>query len=593
MTPATLFTGPIWSACTGDLDALAVVDGRVVATGEAARAWAASEGARTIAVDGLLVPALGDGHAHPLFGGLEAEGPQVRACASVAEIVAEVARYAAAHPELDVIRGASYDGSLVPGGAFDARWLDEAVADRPVVLRAWDYHTVWVNSRALELAGITAQTPDPPLGEIARREDGSPLGTLREWGAVDLVAAALGEWEIEPMVRAIERAGRHYAALGITWVQDAWVTPVELPAWIAAAEQDRLPVRIDLALYADPRRWPDDLPTLLEMRDRVRALGHPLLRAETVKFFADGVVENATAALLEDYETLIDGRPPSAHTGCGCPGDGMLVWPADRLAEAVAAVDAEGFQPHVHAIGDRAVRTALDAIAHAEAVNGPRDRRAVVAHVQLVDEADRSRFAELGVIANAEPLWAQLDDLMTVLTVPRLGEERIAQQYCFADLHGRGSPLSLGSDWPVSSAAPFEGIAVACSRQTEDRRPVGGWTPEQRLPVEVALAAYTRGSAHQSFRAAGCLDPACPHAAEGDGRGLVADLALLDRDPRQVSDPRDIDEIVVRRTWLAGDLVHDVDGPPADVSDAPAQGTSDQGTSDQSTSDPSTTGGPS
>lgn len=551
MSHQTLFTGPIWSSCTGDLDALLVVDGRVVATGADARSRAAATAdVRTIEVDTLLVPAFGDGHAHPLFGGLEAEGPDIRPRTSVAGIVAEVGRYAEEHPELPVIRGASYDASLVEGGLFDARWLDEVVPDRPVVLRAWDYHTVWVNSLALELAGISVDTPDPPLGEIARRPDGTPSGILKEWGAVDLVAAALGEWELEPMVRAVERAGHAYTALGVTWVQDAWVTPVELPAWLAAAEQDRLPVRFNLALHADPRRWPEQLDELVEMRREVRELGHPRLTAETVKFFADGVVENATAALLEPYDTLIDGRPPSEHTDCGCPVDGMLVWPAEQLAQAVTDVDRAGFQPHIHAIGDRAVRLALDAVEHADQVNGPRDRRVVVAHVQLVDEPDRERFAALGVIANAEPLWAQLDDLMTVLTVPRLGRARSDRQYCLADLDRHRTPLSFGSDWPVSSADPLEGMAVACSRQTDERHPPGGWVPEQRLGVESALAAYTSGSAYQAFRDAGCLDPGCVAG------GPVADLALLSADPRRLDEPRDLDSLTVLRTWLAGELVH-------------------------------------
>ena len=186
---ATLFdNGTIWTGA-GTADALLVADGVIVAVGEQARAGTADE-----IVDlagGFLMPSFGDGHAHPLYGGLESAGPQVRPCTSVDEIVAEVARYAAEHPDQEWIAGASYDGSLVAGGLFDARWLDAAVPDRPVVLRAWDYHTVWCNSAALQRAGITADTPDPVLGEIPHREDGSVLGTLREWGATDLVLREL------------------------------------------------------------------------------------------------------------------------------------------------------------------------------------------------------------------------------------------------------------------------------------------------------------------------------------------------------------------------------------------------------------------
>ena len=186
----TLFDGgTIWRGPgLPDVEQLLVRDGVIVAVGAEALAAVAEDPADE-SVDlagGFLMPSFGDGHAHPLFGGLEAEGPAVRACGSVPEIIAEVRRYAEAHPELEWIFGASYDGSLAEGGLFDARWLDEAVSDRPIVLRAWDYHTVWVNTAALNAAGITAETPDPVLGEIPRRDDGSPLGTLREWGAVEI-----------------------------------------------------------------------------------------------------------------------------------------------------------------------------------------------------------------------------------------------------------------------------------------------------------------------------------------------------------------------------------------------------------------------
>lgn len=530
-----LFTGgPIWSPVDGsDHHALAVGDGGIVALDDAALRWAGTHDAQRHDLAGqLLIPAFGDGHAHPLYGGLEDDGPWVRGQDSVEGIVAEVRRYAAAHPEQGWIVGASYESSLAPDGLFDARWLDEAVRDRPVLLRAWDYHTVWVNTRALELAGITANTPDPPLGEIPRRADGSVLGTLREWGAIDLVTAVMPAMAREQGVAALERAARRYAALGVTWVQDAWVEPEQLDTYLTAAQSNRLPIRFNLALYADPRRWPQQLDMLVDGRRRVRELNHPLLTADTVKFFADGVVENATASLLEPYATKTDST-------------GMLVWSPEHLRAAVTAVDAAGFQPHIHAIGDRAVRFGLDAVAHARAANGERDHRSVIAHVQLVDPEDRARFAELGVVVNAEPLWAQLDSLMTVLTLPRLGPQRSAMQYPLATLLRARSALSFGSDWPVSSADPLEGIAVACSRQTNDREPPDGWTPAERLHVEEAFAAYTAGVAHQAFRSAGSLQP-----------GHAADLVVLSGDPRTLPSPRDIDTLHVVGTWLAGEPVH-------------------------------------
>jgi predicted amidohydrolase YtcJ len=525
--------GTVWTG-TGDADerALLVRDGRVEAVGAAAEAAAAHADAVVHLEGGFLMPSFGDGHAHPMFGGLEAEGPNVRACGSVAEIVAEVRRFAEAHPELEWITGASYDGSLAEHGLFDARWLDEAVADRPVLLRAWDYHTVWVNSKALELAGIDASTPDPELGEIPRRGDGNPLGTLREWGAVDLVDAVMPPRSVETGIRALERAGRYYLERGVTWVQDAWVEPADVDVYLAAAESGALPLRFNLALYADPRRFGAQLPGMIAARGRVAASGSPWLTANTVKFFADGVVENETGALLEPYCS-------------GLHSHGMSVWGGEPLAEAVRAADAAGFQVHVHAIGDAAVRQALDAIERAIDANGPRDRRPVIAHAQLIDDADLARFAALGVIANMQPLWAQLDALMTVLTVPRLGQERADQQYRMRSLAETGATLAFGSDWPVSSGDPRDGLAIAASRRTVDGEPAGGWTPHEIVPMEAALGAYTAAVAHQAF---------ADRADAPWGRivpGASADLVWLARDPR-ATDPHELPRVEVRETYLAG-----------------------------------------
>lgn len=532
---STLFSGgTIWTG-TDTTDALLVSDGVVVAVG--AQAHAADADERVDLAGGFLMPSFGDGHAHPLYGGLEAVGPQVRPCTSVDEIVAVVKTYADAHPGQEWIVGASYDGSLVEGGLFDARWLDAAVPDRPVVLRAWDYHTYWVNSAALRLAGITADTPDPALGEIPRRPDGSVLGTLREWGATDLVAAVMPARDESVRIAALGTAADYYLARGVTWVQDAWVEPDDVRTYIAAAQAGALRMRFNLALYADPRHFDTQVTHFADARDRVRATGSPLLSADTVKFFADGVVENETGALLAPYCS-------------GLHSHGMQLWEGDSLARAAQRVDDLGLQIHIHAIGDAAVRQALDAIEHVVRTNGPRDRRPVIAHAQLVDDADLGRFAELGVIPNMQPLWAQLDALMTVLTVPRLGAERSDKQYRMRSLEKSGAALAFGSDWPVSSGAPLDGIAVAVSRQTEDGTPSGGWTPHEILPIEAALSAYTAGVAHQAFAESvwGQLIP-----------GASADLVWLDADPTTTA-AADLPAVTVRTTYLQGRPVYTREG---------------------------------
>ncbi|MFH8486664.1 amidohydrolase [Streptomyces longisporoflavus] len=533
-TVTRLFLGRVRTGSPDHADstALAVRGGRVIALGDEARALAEVAEEVVELGDGLLMSAFGDGHAHPLFGGLESFGPQIKDLTSVDAIVAEVARWAHAHPDAEWIVGASYDPALAPDGEFDARWLDAAVPDRPVVLRAYDYHTVWCNTEALHRAGVRDTTPEPRLGWIVRRPDGSPLGTLREWHACDLVLDQVPARDEAELVEAVRRASLAYARAGITWVQDAWIEPEMAHAYLAAARHDALSVRVDLAQRADPDRWRDQRKQFDATRARVTAEGGPLLSARTVKYFSDGVIEGGTAALLAPY---LD-----APHSCGMP-----VWEPRALAEAVCAFDADGFETHIHAIGDAGVRAALDAVEAAVLANPARDRRPVITHVQLVDPADLPRFAALGVIANFEPLWAQPDPLQTDLSMPRIGAERSDRQYPMGELARDGVRISFGSDWPVSSYEPLEGIQVAVTRRTFDGAPEGGWIPRQRLTVEQALAAATSGVAHQ---------------AGADDRlalvpGAPADLVMLSADPRTV-DPMAIRHVRVLGTWLRGEATY-------------------------------------
>ncbi len=517
---------------TGDPDrptasAVAVTGGLISGLDDHAMA---DRGPRTTVVDlagGAALPAFGDGHVHPLWGGIELGRAPIRDAASVDEVVEAVRRFAVEHPDEPWVLGGSYDPALTPGGLFDARWLDAAVPDRPVYLESSDHHCAWVNSVALRLAGVDAATPDPPAASVPRRPDGEPLGTLVEWTAMELVQRFVPVPSQQDKADGAAAATALLAAAGVTWAQDASLAPEDVGAYLAAAASGRLSTRVNVALRAEPGRWAGQLPDFRAARELVS--GSAEVSVRTVKFFADGVIEMGTGAMLEPY---LD-----APHSCGLP-----VWEPAELAVAVAAFDAAGFQIHIHAIGDAGVRAALDAVQHATAVNGARDRRAVVAHTHLVDPADLPRFAALGVIANFEPLWACLEPGMVSLVLPRIGPERGARQYPMRTIADSGARLSMGSDWPVSSMVPLEGLAVAVTRQTQDGAPPGGWTAHERLDPVQALAAYSAGVAYQAF--------------EDDQWGVLAvgrraDLVALEHDPLTV-DPLRWDRLAVTGTWLGG-----------------------------------------
>jgi hypothetical protein len=508
-------------------DAVTISGDSVIAIGATAKRVVADE--VIDAEGGFVCFGFGDGHVHPVFGGLEQQFAPVRGHADVQSIARAVGDWANAHPEAVWIRGEGFDHTLAPGGIFFASWLNAYVPNRPVVLRATDYHTVWVNSEALLRAGYTRGTEQPHDGEIVMDDDGEPSGTLREWGAWRPVYALLHPPSIEERMAAIAHAAQCFSSSGVTWAQDAWVEATDVDTWIEADQRGLMTFRVNMALWADPNSWRDQLDQFVAARAKVAARDSPWLAATTVKFFADGVIESGTAAVLESYYD----RPNSK---------GIPNWDLEELESAVAAVDALGFQTHIHAIGDGAARMALDAIEHSTATNGARDRRPVIAHTQLVDGDDIGRFAELGVIANFEPYWAKLDAWQTELTAPRLGKDRTDRQFMIATILRTGAPISFGSDWPCTTYAPLAAIQVAVTRQMEpDGEP---WMPEECITVDDALLAYTAGVAFQAGDGtAGTIRP-----------GARADLVWLAADPRTV-DPMTIETIAVRGTWAGGQRV--------------------------------------
>jgi predicted amidohydrolase YtcJ len=487
---------------------------------------------------GLLAPGFTDAHVHAVQGGLE----RVRCDLSGQTISRDtylrlVRDYADRHPERAWILGGGWAMAAFPGGTPTAAELDAVVPDRPVFLPNRDHHGAWVNSRALELAGVGAQTPDPPHGRFERDADGRPTGTLHE-AAMDAVSRIIPETTVDELDAALLEGQRYLQSFGITGWQDAIVGSYAGmddpgPTYVRAAERGALTAHVVGALWWDRERGLEQIPELVARR---AALSRPQFQATTVKIMQDGVAENYTAAMTTPY---LDG------CGGATTNAGLSFVDAITLTAAVARLDAEGFQVHIHAIGDRAAREALDAFRGTRPAN-----RHHIAHLQLVHPDDWARFAQIGVSATLQMLWACYDDQMIELTLPFLGPERAAWQYPFGGLHRGGARLAGGSDWPVSSPDPLAAIHVGVTRTEHGGSGRAGseaFLPEQALALDTAFAAYTSGSAWINHRDdAGVLRP-----------GAAADLVVLDRDP--FSGP--VDEIGatrVRSTWIGGVQVYPV-----------------------------------
>ncbi|MFE0582893.1 amidohydrolase [Streptomyces sp. NPDC058874] len=485
----------------------------------------------------LLLPGFQDAHMHPAFAGVELAECDLTGTVGVNDYLALIRAYADAHPDREWITGGGWSMESFEGGLPTRHLLDAVVPDRPVLLSNRDHHGAWANTRALELAGVTASTPDPADGRIEREPDGTPSGMLQE-GATSLVGRLLPTSTPAELLAGLLRAQELLHSLGITGWQDAMLgelngRPDPSDAYMAAAGDGSLTARVTGALWWDRARGAEQIPELVARRKKLRA---GRFRATSVKIMQDGVAENFTAAMTSPY---LDG------CGCATANTGLSFVEPGALRGYVTELDALGFQVHFHALGDRAVREALDAIESAVAANGHRGNRHHLAHLQVVHPEDLSRFASLGALANIQPLWAAHEPQMDDLTIPFLGPERAAWQYPFGDLVRAGATLVAGSDWPVSSPDPLAGLHVAVNRRDAEADHDRVFYPEQRLDLPTALAAYTAGAAHVNG-----------HDDAGSLRvGNLADLVVLDRDIL-TAPAQEIAQARVERTYVGGRLVY-------------------------------------
>ena len=542
MTPPAdlvLTNGPVFTADGAGSTAgtVAVTGGRITAVGQDEVRELIGPGTEVVDLAGrLLVPGFQDAHIHAVFGGVELGECDLTGTTDLAEYRRRIRTYAEAHPEREWITGGGWSMESFPGGHPTRQLLDELVPDRPVYLVNRDHHGAWANTRAFELAGVDAGTADPADGRIEREADGTPAGMLQE-GATGLVSRVVPATTARQRLDGLLRAQRLLHSLGITAWQDAILGEFNGAAdpsdtYLAAATDGSLTARVNGALWWDRSRGPEQIPELVERRARLRA---GRFRADSVKIMQDGIAENFTAAMTTPY---LDG------CGCATTNSGLSFVDPDALRDHVTALDALDFQVHFHALGDRAVREALDAIEAARRANGWRDTRHHLAHLQVVHPQDVPRFRALGAVANLQPLWATHEPQMDQLTIPFLGGESASWQYPFADLRRAGTTLAAGSDWPISSADPLQGIHVAVNRRGygETERPV--FLPGQRLDLATALAAYTAGSAYVNHSDdTGSIRP-----------GALADLAVLDRDPF-AGPPEAIGATSVTETYVGGTRV--------------------------------------
>jgi predicted amidohydrolase YtcJ len=496
----TIYTAARSDSSPTILGSIAVRGDRIVYVGpDSGAATLIGDETRTIdGTGGLVTPGFIDYHLHP-SSSIELMECDLSDDSTVERAIASVRRCAEARPEAKWIRGTGWQLPVFPQGNPTARMLDQAVADRPAYLTAADGHSAWVNSRALELAGLTSATLDPPNGRIERDARGAPTGTLRE-SATLLVARLLPPYRREDYVRAFTQAFELATSLGITAVTDANADSAMLEAYRWMDSAGVLPVRVTAAQDLGPVPRPGVAQRVKRWRDRYRGR---LVSANSAKIFMDGVIETRTAALLAPYQD----RP-------GYLGDPAL--PQPLLDSLVDDLHRAGVQIHVHAIGDRAIRMTLDAIER----TGARGARHQLAHLELIDPADIPRFKELGVLANFQPLWAYDDPYIVDLTIPAVGEPRSRWLYPLQSVLATGAVMVAGSDWSVSSMNPLEAIQVATTRRALDGGPGTGWIPAERVNLPDILAAYTINGAFARFadRTTGSLEV-----------GKLADLVLLDR----------------------------------------------------------------
>lgn len=513
-----------------EAEAIAIKDGKIIFVGTSVEAESfRGEGTKHYDLQGKTVlPGLHDCHVHPIGGAASTKYCQLSGILDQKSIRNEIVKYLETHKEDEVIFGRGWELTAFPGGNPQKEFLDELIPDRPALFTSWDGHNMWVNSKALEMAGIKGETSDPDNGRIEKDpKSGEPSGTLRET-AMSLVSSLYPEKKPGEDKENLKLALQMANELGITSMIDAFATEGALKIYKELSEAGELTVRT-LASIGINTNSPQSMAELIRIRDTYRT---ERLNTSSVKVMGDGVPEAKTAAMLEPYV---------GHSHHGKSDYGILNFTLEELKPMYDSLDRAGFQIHVHALGDKAVRVNLDAMEGLDST-----LRHHLAHLQIVHPEDIPRFGELGVWANFQPFWAKGDPLNMETIIPLVGRLRSRQMYPMASVHKTGGNLAAGSDWPVSTLNPWHAMQVAITRQLIGKESKV-WIPKERIDLNSILRAYTSKAAYLM------------HQENETGSLQIdkqADLIVINQNIFEIK-PTDIHKTKVLMTFLSGKLVYE------------------------------------
>jgi predicted amidohydrolase YtcJ len=514
---------------------VAITDGRITFVGSTVEATDyIGDETETFDLHGrMMLPALQDSHIHPIMGGVEALSCDLNDLAGLDEYREAIAEYASANPDLEWILGGGWSMAVFgAGGAPNKAILDELVPDRPVYLASRDGHSGWANSKALEIAGITKETPDPTDGIIDRDPvSGELIGSLQE-GAMSLMENHVPPVSLEMKIAGLRHTMEMLHSYGITSIQDASVFRRDFETYAALDAVDELDLHVVASQWWERDAGLEQIQNFIELRNEF-SKGN--VDATTVKIMQDGVLENYTAAMLEPY-----------LEGGGTKGIPMI--DPEFLKQVVAELDAAGFQAHFHAIGDAAIRQSLDSIEYARNVNGPRGNRHHISHLQIIHPDDIPRFKALDVVANFQPYWAAADEYVVDLNLPAIGEERTNWMYPIQTILDTGATVAFGSDWSVSTANPYLQIETAVTRLGALDEPYPEFTPHERISVQSAIEAFTINAAfvNKQEDETGSIEV-----------GKLADLVVLDQNLFDIETSK-ISDTKVLLTLFGGKVVHGI-----------------------------------